>query len=162
MLFPIIWENGHVIYSKIYAWWVKTDAIIGFLAPENIEIDHICQNFRPWAKNNFSDFYWEEKMAIFRTAKSRSYETKRMPKTDSSGLKTEETVSIVERAFQNLFSVDQCYPITVHLLLLFGNLWCRYWESGCTFLFYSTLKDNISLLFPKQCWAMWGMKKDKS
>ena len=52
-------------------------------------------------------------MAIFRTAKSRSYETKRMPKTDSSGQKTQETVSIVERAFQFFF----CRPVLLETFI---------------------------------------------
>ena len=47
-------------------------------------------------------------MAGFRTAKSRSYETKRMPKTDFSVQKTQKTVSAVDSASQNFFSVDQC------------------------------------------------------
>ena len=75
-------------HSRIYRRWVKTDVNFGFFAPKNIENDHTCQNFRPRAKNDFSDFYEEEKKAGFRTEKSRSYETKRMPKTDSSGQKT--------------------------------------------------------------------------
>ena len=47
-------------------------------------------------------------MAIFRTAKSRSYKTKRLPKTDSLAQKTKETVSGVDKAPQNFLSVDQC------------------------------------------------------
>ena len=52
----MIIENS-IIANKIYTRWVKTDVIIGFLAPENIGNDHIFQNFRPWAENNFTDFY---------------------------------------------------------------------------------------------------------
>ena len=50
-------RNSVIPHSKIYTRWVKTDFIIGFVAPENIENDQTCQNFRSLAKNNFSDFY---------------------------------------------------------------------------------------------------------
>ena len=47
------------------------DAIIEFLAPENIENDHTFYENPPFPENKILDFYGNEKIAIFNRAKPR-------------------------------------------------------------------------------------------
>ena len=47
------------------------DGIIEFLAPENIRNDHTFYGNPLFPENKIFDFYWNEKIATFNTAKSR-------------------------------------------------------------------------------------------
>ena len=64
------------------------DGIIEFLAPENIRNDHTFYENPLFPENKILDFYWNEKIATFNTAKSRWYGGKPMAKTDSPPQKT--------------------------------------------------------------------------